>query len=39
MKDLLNGAEFRGQPIGTVRAAVLIAEGIALLIQANALPH
>jgi hypothetical protein len=39
MKAMLNGAEFNGQPIGTVKAAVLIAQGVGLLVQANALPH
>jgi hypothetical protein len=39
MKDLLNRAEFRGQPISNGKAAGLIAQGLALLFQANALPH
>jgi hypothetical protein len=39
MKEALNGAAFRGQPIGNLKATVLIARGIGLLAQANALPH
>jgi hypothetical protein len=39
MKELLNGAEFRGQSISNAKASVLIAQGLALLVQANALPH
>jgi hypothetical protein len=39
MKDLLNGAEFKGQSISNAKASVLIAQGLALLVQANALPH
>jgi hypothetical protein len=39
MKDLLNRAEFKGQSISNAKASVLIAQGLALLVQANALPH
>ena len=39
MKDALNGAAFKGQSISTGKAALLIARGLALLAQANALPH
>ena len=39
MKDALNGAAFGGQPIGNLKATVLIARGIGLLAQANGLPH
>ena len=39
MKDALNGAAFKGQFISTGKAALLIARGLALLAQANALPH
>jgi hypothetical protein len=39
MKDALNGAAFGGQAIGNLKATVLIARGIGLLAQANALPH
>jgi cell division protein FtsB len=39
MKDLLNGAEFRGQSISNGKASGLIAQGLVLLFQANALPH
>ncbi len=39
MKDVLNGAEFKGQSISNTKASALIAQGLALLFQANALPH
>lgn len=39
MNALLDGAEFNGQPIGSALAQSLIAQGQALLSQANALPH
>jgi len=39
MVGLLNGAEFNGQSFSDAQAQSLIAQGQALLIQANALPH
>jgi hypothetical protein len=39
IKALLNGAEFNGQAFGDSSAQSLIAQGQALLNQANALPH
>ena len=39
MNALLDGAEFNGQPIGSALAQSLIAQGQALLSQANALPN
>ena len=39
MVGLLNGAEFNGQNFSDAQAQSLIAQGQALLIQANGLPH
>ena len=39
MIGLLNGAEFKGQTFSDTQAQSLIAQGQALLDQANALPH
>jgi hypothetical protein len=39
MIGLLNGAEFKGQTFSDAKARSLIAQGQALLNQANALPH
>ncbi len=39
IKAALNGAEFKGQPIGTLKALLLVARAGILLGQANNLPH
>ena len=39
IKGVLNGAEFRGQPINTIQALVLVTRGNILLGEANHLPH
>ena len=39
MIGLLNGAEFNGQSFGDAKAQSLLAQGQAVLSQANGLPH
>jgi hypothetical protein len=39
MKALLNGAAFNGQAFSDAQAQALIAQGLSLLVQADALPH
>ena len=39
IKAALNGAEFKGQPIATLKALILVARAGILLGQANNLPH
>ena len=39
IKGVLNGAEFKGQPISTVKALLLVTRGSILMGEANLLPH